>query len=121
MYQRRLGSERDARIDPHRRVLEAGIALAFGSDHMPLGPLCGIHRAVHAPHEAQRIDVAEALRAYTSGSAYAGLAESDTGMLRPGGRADVVVLSGDPLGGDQALDALSVEQTYVAGRKVYGP
>ena len=120
MYVQRLGAERDARIDPHRRALEAGVPLAFGSDTMPLGPLYGLSLAVNAPHEAQRLSPEDALRAYTSGAAYVGFAESHCGSLRAGAWADLVVLSDDPTAIDAArLADVQVEATYVGGWRVH--
>jgi predicted amidohydrolase YtcJ len=42
------------------------------------------------------------------------------GTLEPGKRADMVVLSGDPLATDpMALDSLRILRTYVDGELVY--
>jgi predicted amidohydrolase YtcJ len=118
MYATRLGEDRDSLIDPHRRVLDADVALAFGSDWMPPGPLYGMDAAVNAPHPAQRVSAAEALRAYTAGGAYAGFAESIMGALCAGNLADLVVLDGNPLTEAGRLNRLKVEQVYIGGRKV---
>ncbi|MCS6903729.1 MAG: amidohydrolase family protein, partial [Candidatus Bipolaricaulota bacterium] len=115
----RLGPERDAQIDPHRKVLESGVKLAFGSDGMPFGPLYGIHCAVHAPHPYQRVSLEEALRAYTLDAAYAGFEERSLGSLEPGKRADFVVLSEDPTH-TKGINEIRVERTYLDGRCVYG-
>ncbi len=120
LYEARLGPERDRRIDPHRWVLEHAVPLAFGSDGMPFGPLYGIHCAVHAPHEPQRLTVEEALRAYTLGAAYAGFDEDALGSLEPGKWADLVVLSEDPTAcPPERLRGIQVVKTYVAGRQVH--
>ncbi len=120
LYERRLGSERDRRIDPHRRVVDAKIPLAFGSDMMPFGPLYGVHCAVNAPHPDQRLSVEEALDAYTRGAAYAGFQEHELGSLEPGKWADLVVLNDDPTRcPPEALKDLRVVETYVAGRRVF--
>lgn len=119
LYEARLGSERDARIDPHRAAIEKGIALAFGSDGMPFGPLYGIHWAVNAPHPHQRLSVEEALHAYTLGAAYAGFSEGEVGSLDPGKWADLVVLSEDPLQAPERLSELKVEEVYLGGERVY--
>ena len=117
LYEKRLGPERDRRIDPHRRVLERKIPLAFGSDGMPFGPLYGIRCAVSAPHEPQRPTAEEALRAYTWGGAYAGFQERELGTLEPGKRADLVVLTEDPL---RAFPPeYRVERVYSAGELVF--
>jgi hypothetical protein len=119
LYETRLGRERDARIDPHRTVLEWGIPLAFGSDGMPFGPLYGLHWAVNAPHASQCLTVEEALHAYTLGAAYAGFDENALGSLEPGKLADLIVLSEDPGEARGRLRELRVEETYLGGERVY--
>ncbi len=117
LYEERLGPERDRRIDPHRQVLEREIPLAFGSDGMPFGPLYGIRCVLEAPQEPQRLTMEEALRAYTWGGAYAGFQEGELGTLEPGKRADLVVLTEDPL---RALPPeYRVERVYSAGELVF--
>ena len=71
-----------------RSLLDAGVTLAFGSDWTvaPIEPLLGIYAAVtrrtlDGKHPEgwipdQKITVAEAVRAYTVGSAYAEFADS---------------------------------------------
>ena len=119
LYESRLGPERDAQIDPHRKVLDAGVALAFGSDGMPFGPLYGIHWAVHAPHPDQRVSVAEAIHAYTLGAAYAGFEEHALGSLEPGKCADFIVLSHDPFQAPTQINEIAIERTYLAGERVF--
>jgi predicted amidohydrolase YtcJ len=119
LYETRLGSERDARIDPHRAVIEHGISLAFGSDGMPFHPLYGIHLAVNAPHEAQRLTVDEALSAYTLGAAYAGFQERALGSLEPGKWADLVVLSADPTSSPEQIQEIQVLETYLGGERIF--
>ncbi len=118
LYETRLGPERDAQIDPHHTVLDAGVQLAFGSDGMPFGPLYGIHCAVNAPYVTQRVSVAEALRAYTLGAAYAGFEERSLGSLEPGKLADFIVLSEDPARAPN-INEITIERTYLAGRCVF--
>lgn len=119
MYVERLGTERDARIDPHRDVLDAGVPLAFGSDTMPIGPLYGLSLAVNAPHDRQRLTADEALRAYTSGAAHVGFADGRCGTLQSGAFADLIVLSDDPTALEPTdFGKLRVEATYVNGRRV---
>lgn len=118
LYETRLGPERDSQIDPHRKVLDAGVKLAFGSDGMPFGPLYGIHCAVNAPHPNQRVSVEEAIRAYTLSAAYAAFEEDLLGSLEPGKLADFIVLSEDPAHA-QNIAAITIEQTYLAGQRVF--
>jgi len=117
MYERRVGPERDARIDPHGWVLERGIPLAFGSDGMPMGPLAGVAAVLQPPYEPQRVALEDALRAYTSGAAYAVFADEELGRVAKGFRADLVVLSGDP--GTTPSEHIRVEMTFLGGRRVF--
>ena len=115
MYERRLGSERAARNNPYHEILEAGVALAFGSDGMPYGPLEGIHWAVNAPFAIQRLTVDEAVAAYTTGGAWAGFEEREKGSLTTGRLGDAVVLDGDPWREPQGIRRMGVAMTVVNG------
>ncbi len=119
MYEDRLGPTRLERNNPFRRVLDMGIPLAFGSDNMPLSPLYGVHWAVNAPFEAQRLTVEEALRAYTLGSAYASGEEDLKGSLEPGKLADLVILEKDPRERPESIQKIPVHATIFGGRVVY--
>jgi predicted amidohydrolase YtcJ len=73
----------------------------------PLNPLLGIDAAVNRRtldgknpkgwFAAQKVTVAEAIEAYTLGSAFGAGREKDLGSLEVGKRADLVVLSRDVL------------------------
>jgi predicted amidohydrolase YtcJ len=84
------------------RALErAGVRLAFGSD-APVetaDPLAGIEAATAWRKKAKwlpelALTSASALRAYTSGAAYAAGMEDEVGVLRPGKLCDVTVVEG---------------------------
>jgi hypothetical protein len=63
----------------------------------------------------QSISTAEALRAYTRGGALA-RGDPEAGLLRIGLRADLALLSADPLTtAPEALHEIRVEQTWVDG------
>jgi hypothetical protein len=119
LYETRLGPERDSLIDPHWAVLNQGITLTFGSDGMPFNPLYGIHAAVNAPHAGQRLSVEEALKAYTWGAAYSGFDERDLGTIEVGKRADLIVLSEDPIAHPKRIDQIQVLETYLDEKLVY--
>ena len=119
LYDRRLGKRRRKRADRFRKALEAGVPLAFGSDCMPLDPLFGVHHAVNAPTEDQRLSVTEALRAYTYGGAYAGFDEDRLGTLEVGKRADLVVLEASPWDQPDGIDGIDVAMTVVDGEVVF--
>ncbi|PCR90840.1 amidohydrolase [Natrinema ejinorense] len=119
LYDRRLGEDRRDRTNRFRRVLEAGVTLAFGSDCMPLDPLLGVQHAVNAPTEAQRLSVTEALRAYTQGGAEAGFDGDRLGAIEPGTRGDLVVLEESPWAHSDRIDEIEVTMTLVDGDVVF--
>lgn len=125
-----LGPERSAWQYPFGDLLRSGATLAAGSD-WPVSspdPLQGIHVAVNRvlPGEdrpvfypEQRIDLAGAVAAYTSGSAYVNHLD-DTGTIAPGNLADLAVLDRDPFAGPpEAIGETRVLETFVGGRRVY--
>ncbi|WP_328432607.1 amidohydrolase [Streptomyces sp. NBC_00453] len=126
-----LGSERAGWQYPFRALLRSGARLAAGSD-WPVSspdPLQGIHVAVNrltpdsddAPVflPGERISLAEALTAYTAGSAHVNHLD-DTGRVEAGALADLVVLDRDPFDGPpEAIAETRVALTYVGGEGVY--
>lgn len=120
LYEARLGERWRRENNRLRTMHDAGVRLALGSDTMPFGPLYGIHHAVNAPHDAQRLPVGEALRAYTRGGSYAGFAEN-RGYLEPGKLADAVVLDRDPFKHSDDIREIEVVATIIGGNVVYDP
>lgn len=126
-----LGPERSAWQYPFGDLLRAGATLAAGSD-WPVSspdPLAGVHVAVNRAepgssdgrvfYPEQRLDLTTALAAYTAGTAHVnGL--DDTGSLRVGNLADLVVLDRDILTAPPGeIAEARVERTYVGGRLVH--
>ncbi|MBI2467764.1 MAG: amidohydrolase family protein, partial [Candidatus Rokubacteria bacterium] len=107
----------------------AGIPQAFSSDFPcgTLAPLTGIYAAVTRRARSgevgdleEAVPVATALQAYTLDAARAAGLEAVCGSLEAGKRADLVVLSGDPLATPpESLLGLRVVATWVAGRAVH--
>lgn len=103
----RIGPHRSEQAYPFRSLLDAGVAVAFGTDWpvAPLSPLLSIHAAVNRQpidgqlpggwQPQQRVTVEEAVRCYTATGAYAEYAETAKGRLAAGLLADLVVLSQD--------------------------
>jgi hypothetical protein len=135
-----LGAERAARQYPFAGLLRSGARLAAGSDWAvsSANPLWGIHVAVNRtlppgasepragqaqPAEpllpGQALSLAEAVAAYTAGSAYVNNLD-ETGTVEVGKLADLTVLDGDPFAGPaDEIAAASVLLTYVGGERVY--
>ncbi len=129
---KRLDPPRLAGTYAFRTLLDTGAHLAFGSDWTvaPLDPIWGLYAAVTRrtldslnPRgwlPEQKITVGEALRAYTSGVAYAGFMEPRVGVLRPGMLADIVLLDRDLFGvPPETISRARVRATVVGGRLVY--
>jgi predicted amidohydrolase YtcJ len=103
----RIGAERAKGTYAFRSLLDAGAVLAFGSDWFvaPMEPLMGIYAAVtrrtldgKRPNgwvPEQKITVAEAVKAFTLGSAFASFDEKIKGSIEVGKLADFAVLSAD--------------------------
>ncbi len=119
LYEERLGRERARRNNPLRRVMEEGLPMVFGSDHMPFSPMYGIHWAVNAPFEDQRLTVEDALRCYTQTPAFATFEEDVKGTVEPGKLADLVVLEKDPLEVPTRIEDIPVHMTVLGGEIVY--
>jgi hypothetical protein len=129
----RIGAKRCESSYALRSLLDNSATLAFGSDWpvAPLDVLAGIDAAVNrrtldGKHPEgwfpkQRITVEEALRAYTTGSAYAAFQEKERGTLEAGKVADLAVLSRDifdPKQSDQIIQT-KVDLTMVNGRIIF--
>jgi predicted amidohydrolase YtcJ len=131
----RLGPVRARYSYAWKSMLDHGIALAFGTDYPieSVRPLRGLYAAVtRLPEPAaaaaaaqpyfpeERLSIAEALYAYTQGSAYAEGMEALKGRLVSGQLADFVVLDRDLLGAAprEILNA-RVLRTVVGGRTVF--
>jgi predicted amidohydrolase YtcJ len=132
--QKRLGAERMHDSYVFRSLLDSGAMLAFGSDWpvAPMDPIIGIYAAVTRRTlddrnpggwvPEQKISVAEAVHAYTVGSAYAQFDEKIKGSLEPGKLADLVVLSRDIFHIDPVeIQNTAVDLTICDGRVVYDP
>lgn len=118
-----LGRERWPNYFLCRTLAEAGAHIAFASDWpvTDISVLRGIGAAMTRPSydggTDQRIPLADVLRAYTAGGAFAAHWENLTGTLKPGMAADVVVLSGDiEATPHHEIAAMTVALTICGGR-----
>ncbi|PEK98866.1 amidohydrolase [Bacillus sp. AFS017336] len=130
VYTDRIGSEREKHVFSINTLQKAGAKLAFGTDFPIdiLNPLLQIYRAVTRidssgntvwhPHE--RISLAEALKAYTSGSAYGTFREDELGSLEVGKLADIVVLEQNLFEiPEEDIPNVKVRLTIVDGKVVF--
>lgn len=100
VYEQRLGPQRNQAVYPLRRLLDAGIRVAGGSDS-PVAPndsLLGLESCVNATYETQRVGLLEALRVFTSDAAWCAGEENVKGDIKAGMRADLVILKDDLVG-----------------------
>ncbi len=126
-----LGATRAAWQYPFGDLLRAGAQVAAGSDWSVSSPdpLAGIHVAVNrvSPGEdaqpfypGNAITLAEALTAYTAGSAFANHLDLTTGRLSPGAAADLTVLDANPFArATEQIADTRVTRTYVEGELVF--
>jgi hypothetical protein len=116
-------------IMPLRRMIETGVTLAGSSDYpvSHFDVLGAVKSAVirrtrlgAALEPEQAIGIEDALRAYTRGSALALGVADDAGTISAGKRADLVVLSENPLDAEpERIDDVEVLSTYVAGELAF--
>jgi predicted amidohydrolase YtcJ len=122
---------------PFASLVRAGAVLAMGSDWFVSSPdpIEQIHVAVNrtqAPNYTygtgsdevflpeERLDLPTALAAFTMGSAYVSHLDGETGSVEVGKAADLAVIDRDLFAHPvDEIAAARVEQTFVAGRRVY--
>ncbi|MGQ0647359.1 MAG: amidohydrolase [Gemmatimonadaceae bacterium] len=127
-----IGADRSSRTYAFRSLLDHNARLAFGSDWFVAPPsgLLGIFAAVtrrtideQQPGgwvPEQKITVEEALRAYTTGSAYASFAENEKGILEVGKLADFAMIDQDLTRiAPEAIRDANVVLTVVGGKVVF--
>ena len=131
----RLGPDRILGAYAWRSLRETGAALTFnsdnpGSDH---NIFYGLHSAITRQDKdlepeggwyvEQAMNADEAVRGYTSWSAYAAFREDDTGVIEEGRWADLTVMDIDPflLSEESASDILNgrILMTIVDGKVIY--
>ena len=132
MAEDRIGKERLRGAYAWRSFLDQGTRIAGGSD-FPVesaNPFYGLHAAVtrtdHANlpaggwHSEQAMTLLEAFRAFTLDAAYAEHQENTLGSLEKGKWADFILIDRDLFTIAPAdIWKIKVEQTWVAGKRVY--
>jgi len=129
-----IGPERTQRQYVFGDLIGSGARLAAGSDWAvsSANPLRAMHVAVNRSLQGatgaeaepflpqQSLELAEALAAYTIGSAYVNHLDEETGTIERGKLADLVVLDRDPFAHPaDEIGSTGVLATYVQGDPVY--
>ena len=130
--ERRIGRERIKTTYAFRSFLDKGVRLAFGTDWTvaPLNPMLSLYAAVTRatldgknPNgwvPEQKLKLAEAIEAYTMGSAFAEFQDNVKGSITPGKLADLVIVSDDLFAIDpKNIRDVNVDATIVGGRVVW--
>jgi predicted amidohydrolase YtcJ len=124
-----LGSPRAERISPTRDAINAGLTLTTHHDSPVIMPNAmrivdaTVNRTTRSGKPLgpeQGLTPFEALKAVTIWGAVQHFEEASKGTLTPGKRADLVVLSADPLTTDRAqIKTITVSATIKDGQPVY--
>jgi predicted amidohydrolase YtcJ len=128
----RIGHDRASRTYAFRTFLNHGVRLAFGTDWdvAPLNPMLTIYAAVtratldgknpNGWFPEQKLTVAEAVEAYTMGSAYAEFQENEKGSITPGKFGDMVLLNQNIFAvPPKQIRETKVVKTFVGGKLVW--
>ena len=133
-----FGPERIKQLLPFRSLLDAGLVVVGGSDHMikfdprqatnPYHPFFAMWMMVtrktiggHVINPEQRVTREEALRMYTIDGAYNSFEEHVKGSIEPGKLADMVVIAKDLLTcPEDEIKDIDPLLTMVDGKVVYG-
>ncbi len=129
----KLGPQRSRWLYPIGSLLNSGAVVVFGSDWFVTSgnPLLGIETAVTRRNpltdssqsfiDSERIDLADAIAAYTINSAYVNFMEKETGSIEVGKLADLIVLDRNlfEIEPHEISDA-QVLLTLLDGKPVYG-
>jgi predicted amidohydrolase YtcJ len=129
---KRIGHDRASRTYAFRTFLDHHVRLAFGTDWnvAPLNPMQGVYAAVTRAtldgknpggwYPEQKLTVAEAVEAYTMGSAYAEFQDQVKGSITPGKLADFVILNEDIFSiAPEKIRDVRVVQTFVGGKQTF--
>ena len=129
IHVKNFGLDRAGRVSPAGSALARGIPFTFHQDSPVIPPdmletiWCACVRKTKTGRvlgAEERIPVEAALRAVTQTAALQYGLERELGTLRPGKRADFVLLSGDPLRTPpEELKKLQVERTIRCGRTIW--
>ena len=123
-----MGPERSQRISPANSAANIGLPFSIHLDTpvVPMNPLFAVWSAVNRITSSgkllgpsERVSVMQALRSVTIDAAWQMFLDKDTGSLEVGKKADLVILSKNPILEPMKLNKIDVLATYVAGLQIY--
>lgn len=123
------GNKRLAMMMPTKTALDMGIPFALHSDY-PISRYEAMIRLASAVNrttkdgvvlgENQRLEVEDAIKAYTVGGAYTTHEENIKGLIKTGQYADLVILEKDPTNiSKKDIESIQVMATIVGGKIAY--
>ena len=129
---KRIGEERAKGAYAWKSLANAGARIAFGTDYQvePLNPMEGLYASVSRKERLgeegegwfpeEKISMADAIRYYTLGAAYAQFMEERKGMIKTGYLADIVITDKDLFNiPENEIMSTRVDYTIVGGKIVY--
>ena len=129
VHLKNLGAERGNYISPVKDAMDLGLVYNFHTDTPVVKPdmLHSVWTAVNRISRNgvligadQRVGVYDALKGVTINAAYAYFEEDEKGSIKAGKRADLVILSDNPLKVDpMAIKDIKVLETMKDGQTVY--
>ncbi len=129
VHMKNFGPERGSRVSPVKEALDAGLVYNFHTDTPVVKPklLHAVWAAVNRVTRSGRvigpelrIGVYDALKGITINAAYEYFEENEKGSIKAGKRADLVILSDDPLKVDpMTIKDIRVLETIKDGETVY--
>lgn len=129
VHVRNFGEKRGHHISPVRDALDRGVAVNFHQDtpvtkpdmmHSVWSAVNRISRNGAVIGADQAVTVYEALQAVTIGGAYQYFEEDSKGSIKPGKRADLVILDRSPLTVDpMSICDIRVLETIKDGKTIY--
>ncbi|MDO6613830.1 amidohydrolase [Shewanella sp. 1_MG-2023] len=132
MAEDRVGNSRIKGAYAWRKLINAGAVIAAGSD-FPIespNPFYGLHASVtRQDHDNQPVDgwyrresmtLTEALASFTTNAAFAGHQEKEIGQLKPGLKADFILIETDIFSAPvEDIWKTKVSETWVNGQRVH--
>ena len=129
VHMKNFGDVRGSRVSPVKDALDLGLVYNFHTDtpvtrpdllHSVWAAVNRVTRSGRVIGEEQKVGVYDALKAITINAAYAYFEEDSKGSIKAGKRADLTILTANPLKVDpMAIKDIKVVETIKDGVTVY--